>query len=124
MDNLLSGKVVIAVSSRSLFDLDDSDQIFRSKGLEEFERYQIAHEDELLKKGPAFNLIKKILDIKYENEERAFEVILVSRNNANTGLRVFNSIQQYEMDITRAVFTSGKSPYKYLKSFNSALFLS
>jgi len=125
MIDYLKDKVVITISSRALFDLEDSNRIFIDAGLEEFERYQISHEDELLEKGNAFNLIKKILAVSYpQTNEKAFEVVLVSRNNANTGLRVFNSIQRYGLDITRAAFTSGASPYRYLRAFDSSLFLS
>jgi 5'-nucleotidase len=121
----LTDKVVIAISSRALFDLDDSNKVFEEKGLKEYIEYQIKHEEEILKHGVAFPLIKKLLDIKYPNSDSsAFEVILVSRNDANTGLRVFNSIEHYGLDITRATFTGGNSPYKYLRAFNSALFLS
>ncbi len=121
----LNDKIVIAISSRALFDLDDSNTVFEEKGLEEYIKYQIDHENEILKKGVAFSLIKKLLDIKYpHNNAGIFEVILVSRNDANTGLRVFNAIERYGLDITRAAFTGGNSPYNYLKSFNSSLFLS
>lgn len=121
----LNDKIVIAISSRALFDLDDSNTVFEEKGLDEYIKYQIEHENETLKKGVAFSLIKKLLDIRYpHNNEGIFEVILVSRNDANTGLRVFNAIEHYGLDITRAAFTGGNTPYKYLKSFNSSLFLS
>ena len=121
----LDNKVVIAVSSRALFNLDDSNKLFEEQGLEAFTQYQIEHEDEILDKGVAFSLIKQLLEIRYPGtEENAFEVILISQNDANTGLRVFNSIEKHNLNITRAAFTCGRSPYKYLAPFNSSLFLS
>lgn len=121
----LKDKIVIAVSSRALYNLDASNKVFESEGIEKYAEYQLAHENEILEPGVAFPLIKRLLDIKYPNTgENAFEVVLVSKNDANTGLRVFNSIEAHKLNITRAAFTSGKSPYKYLQCFNSALFLS
>jgi len=121
----LINKVVIAISSRALFDLDESNKIFEEKGLKEYVAYQILHEDEILNPGVAFPLIKKLLNIKYpKSEEYAFEVILISKNDANAGLRVFNSIEAHKLNITRAAFTNGRQPYRYLGAFNSALFLS
>lgn len=125
MAQSLSEKVVIAVSSRALYNLDDSNKVFEEQGIEKFREYQIAHEDELLEPGVAFPLIKKLLDIKYpKTGENAFEVILISKNDANTGLRVFNSIEKHKLNITRAAFTNGNPPYQYLSAFNVALFLS
>jgi 5'-nucleotidase len=121
----LDNKIVIAVSSRALFDLDDSHVIYQQKGLNEFIEYQVKHENEELKPGVAFPLIKRLVNIKMpDSTESCFEVILVSQNNPNTGLRVFNSIEAYGLDITRAAFTGGRVPYKYLEAFNSSLFLS
>lgn len=124
MPATLKGKVVIAISSRALFDLDDSNKIFDENGLEDYIRYQIAHEDEILNQGVAFPLIKRLLSIKYPTNENVFEVILISQNDANTGLRVFNSIESHNLNITRAAFTGGRPSYKYLSAFKSALFLS
>ncbi len=125
MPGVLEDKMVIAISSRALFDLDDSDRVYREEGLASFIEYQTMHEDNVLGTGVAFPLIKRLLNVKYpDSDENAFEVILVSRNNANTGLRVFNSIEKYNLNITRAAFTSGHAPYEYLRAFNSSLFLS
>lgn len=125
MSSTLTNKLVIAISSRALFDLDESNKIFEEQGLKEYMEYQISHEEENLNPGVAFSLIKRLLSIKYpRSEENAFEVILVSKNDANTGLRVFNSIEAHKLNITRAAFTNGRPPYKYLSAFNSALFLS
>lgn len=118
-------KLVVAVSSRALFDLDESHTIFVTQGKEAFCRYQIEHENEILQPGFGFSLVKKFLDIN-----KAFpgaplvEIILLSQNSADTGLRIFNSINHYELAITRAAFTSGVSPYEYIPAFGAHLFLS
>lgn len=125
MPTTLENKMVVAISSRALFELDDSNQIFEEQGLEEYTKYQIAHENEQLGQGVAFPLIKRLLAIRYpETGDHAVEIILVSKNDPNTGLRVFNSIEQYKLSITRAAFTNGRSPYQYLGAFKADLFLS
>jgi len=118
-------KLVIGISSRALFDLDDSHKIFEKEGVDAYKEHQILNEDKILNPGNAFGLVKKILDINnlYDSKDRV-EVILLSRNSADTGLRVFNSIEAHNLDITRAVFCGGESPHKYVKDFNIDLFLS
>ncbi|MCM0759222.1 5'-nucleotidase [Sporomusa sphaeroides DSM 2875] len=121
----LEGKLVIAISSRALFDLDDSNKIFEEKGEDEYTAYQIEHENEVLGQGVAFPLIKRLLELRNpETNEDMVEIILVSKNDPNTGLRVLNSIESYQLNITRAAFSRGRTPYKYLKAFNADLFLS
>ncbi|MBP2649921.1 MAG: 5-nucleotidase [Firmicutes bacterium] len=121
----LDDKLVVAISSRALFDLDESNEVFESKGLNQYTKYQLEHEDEQLRPGVAFPLIKRLLALRYpETEESAVEIILVSKNDPNTGLRVFNSIERYGLNITRAAFTNGRSPYPYLSTFKTDLFLS
>ena len=121
----MNSKLVIGISSRALFDLSDSHQIFENEGIEAYREYQIENENEILEPGDAFNLVTKILKINnfYKFNDR-IEVILLSRNTADTGLRVFNSIEAHELNITRAVFCGGESPYKYVKAFGVDLFLS
>ena len=121
----MSSKLVIGISSRALFDLSDSHQIFENEGIEAYRDYQIQNENEVLEPGDAFNLVTKILKINnfYKFNDR-IEVILLSRNTADTGLRVFNSIEAHNLNITRAVFCGGESPYKYVKAFGVDLFLS
>ncbi len=121
----LDGKLVVAISSRALFDLEESNRIFEEKGLKEYIRYQEQHENEPLEPGTAFPLIKRLLALKNpETDKEAVEVILVSQNDANTGLRVFNSIEHYKLNITRAAFTCGNPAVTYLPSFKADLFLS
>jgi 5'-nucleotidase len=117
-------KLVLAISSRALFDLSESHRIFEEDGLEAYQQYQIEHENEPLQAGGAFNLVKKLLHLNTLLQSQRVEVILLSRNSADTGLRVFNSIEHYGLSITRAAFSGGVSPYRYISAFNSHLFLS
>jgi len=117
-------KLVVAISSRALFDLDASHGIFERQGKEAFCRYQVDHEDEVLPPGVAFGLVKKFLAINDVLGQTRVEVILLSRNSADTGLRVFNSIQHHGLGIVRAAFTSGESPFSYISAFGADLFLS
>ena len=125
-DNLAYDPVlVIAVSSRTLFDLSDEHDIFLNKGVDEYRSYQLANENQILKPGIAFSLVKKLLAISHpKTQVPLVEVVLISRNNGDTGLRIFNSIQHYGLNIQRAAFSNGKSPYTYLKAFGAHLFLS
>ena len=118
-------KLVVAISSRALFDLRESHQVYQSQGLEAYADYQITHEDEPLAPGDAYQLVEKLLHINTMlSDEPRVEVILLSRNSADTGLRIFNSIEHYGLDITRAAFCGGASPYRYMESFGCQLFLS
>ncbi len=118
-------KLVIAISSRALFNLDESHKVYTSHGLAAYAQYQIEHEDEILEPGDAFPLVKKLLRINERlGGEPRVEVILLSRNSADTGLRVFNSIQHYGLKISRAAFCGGTSPYRYASAFGCHLFLS
>jgi len=119
----LSGKLVVAISSRALFDLAESHRVYTELGVETYQRYQIEHEDELLEPGPAFALVTKLLRLNRPDKQYV-EVILLSRNSADTGLRVFNAIRHYGLDITRAAFTSGEATSRYVPAFGAHLFLS
>ena len=120
-----SNYLVIGISSRALFELSDEDGIFKREGLEAYSKYQIDNEGKILKPGIAFGLIKAILHLNELVEgKRKTEVIIMSRNNADTSLRIFNSIEHYGLDISRAALTSGKPLTPYLKAFDVDLFLS
>lgn len=119
-----SDKLVIAISSRVLFDLDDSHAVFQEQGLEAYSRYQIERENDPLEPGEAFPLVKKLLRVNERLDTARVEVILLSRNSADTGLRIFNSIQHHGLNITRAAFCGGISPYRYASAFGCHLFLS
>ena len=118
-------KLVVAISSRALFDLEASHGVFEKEGVDAYCHYQIEHENEVLEPGVAFPLVKKLLRLNRVGSERArVEVVLISRNSADTGLRIFNSIKHFALDISRAAFTGGVSPYRYVRPFNAHLFLS
>ena len=117
--------LVVAISSRALFDLNESHSVFESKGLAEYAQYQISRENEFLEPGEAFQLVKKLLALNTDKlNHQGVEVILVSRNSADSGLRIFNSIEHHGLDIERAVFTNGESPFRYMKAIGTDLFLS
>lgn len=117
--------LVIAISSRALFDLSDSHKVFEAEGIDAYSKYQIEHEDDILSPGDAFPMVKKLLAINDTlGGEPRVEIILLSRNTADTGLRVFNSINHYKLNIKRAAFCGGESPYRYIDPFNCHLFLS
>jgi 5'-nucleotidase len=119
------GKLVVAISSRALFDLEESNRVFEEEGVEAYHRYQLTREDEILAPGIALPLVKKLLALNALAPVRPrVEVILLSRNTAETGLRIMNSIQHYGFDITRAAFTGGESTYPYVPAFDAHLFLS
>src|SRR5690606_34357661 len=119
---------VVAISSRALFDLGESHDLFEREGVEAFARYQIEREDELLEPGIAFPLVQKLLALNASASGAVnaphVEVILLSRNSADTGLRIFNSIEHYGLGIVRAVFTRGEPTIPYVRAFGADLFLS
>jgi 5'-nucleotidase len=121
----LSNYLVIGVSSRALFDLNRENEIYEKEGLEAYCRYQLEHENDVLKPGAGFALIEAMLSInEIEAGVRRTEVVIISRNSADTSLRISNSIDSYELDITRAAFTGGEPVAKYLNAFEVDLFLS
>jgi len=121
----VSEKLVIAISSRALFDLDAAHRIYEEQGLQAYSSYQIDMEDEVLEPGQAFPMVKKLLALNAcLPDSLGIEVILLSRNSADTGLRVFNSIQHYGLGITRAAFCGGEAPWRYIDAFGCQLFLS
>lgn len=117
--------LVIGISSRALFDLRESHELFESRGLEAYSKYQVENEDVFLKPGVAFPLVRKLLALNDDPVEHPrVEVILLSRNSADTGLRIFNTIEHYGLNIERAAFTNGESPYKYMEAYGADLLLS
>jgi 5'-nucleotidase len=118
--------LVVAITARALFHLEDSHGLFEAKGVKAYADYQRQREDDMLDPGIAYPLVRKLLalnDIAPAAAPRV-EVILLSRNSADTGLRIFNSIQHYGLDIRRATFTSGAPVWPYIKPFGAQLFLS
>jgi 5'-nucleotidase len=121
----LQHKLVIAVASSALFDLTESHSVYLTKGVNEYRQFQRDHENNVLAPGVAFGLIRRLLSLNGDSEaDRVVEVILLSRNDPDTGLRVLNSMKPHGLDITRAVFVSGRDPYIYLNAFGASLFLS
>src|SRR5690606_30944581 len=113
-------KLVIAVASSALFDLSESDQVFREHGENAYRAYQHEHLHIPLDKGVAFPFVRRFLSINQKFPEQCpVEVVLLSRNSAITGKRVFNSIVRHGLNITRAAFLEGKSPYAYIPAFNA-----
>lgn len=118
-------KLVIGVASSALFDLSESHQVYLDSGAEAYRKYQETHSDSVLARGVAFPFIRRFLNINRRHPDEApVEVVLFSRNSPETGLRVMHSIAHYGLDISRAAFMTGKSPYPYLPAFNASLFLS
>ncbi len=121
----LSDYLVIGISSRALFNLEKENEIFEKEGLRAYCEYQREHEDVLLEPGAGFELVKAILRLNETPPSKLrAEVVIVSRNSADTGLRIFNSIEEHSLDIKRAAFTGGEPVAKYLNAFNVHLFLS
>ena len=120
----LTDPLVIGISSRALFDLEKENAIFEQEGLEAYAAYQLAHEKEVLPRGPAFSLAEAFLNLNTLQKERLVEVIIMSRNSPDTSLRIFNSIKAYGLDIERAALVGGGSIAPYLKAFKTDLFLS
>jgi len=121
----IENKLVIGIASSALFDLSESDKVFRQQGEESYRRFQELHLEDVLEKGVAFPFIRRFLNLnKHFSDIEPVEVVLLSRNSPETGLRVFRSIQHYGLNISRAAFFSGTSPFKYNDAFNLSLFLS
>ncbi|MFP4209538.1 MAG: 5'-nucleotidase [Wenzhouxiangella sp.] len=119
------GPLKVGISSRALFDLDSSHKVYEQGGLEAYMAYQLEREDEILRPGVAFNLVRKLLALNEGGMDHpGVEVILLSRNNADIGLRIFNSIEHHGLNIQRAMFTSGASPALYIEPSGAQLFLS
>lgn len=118
----ISNKLVIGISTRALFDLTQSNQIFEEQGIDAYRQHQIALENEILQPGNSFNLVNKLLNINQFGD--FVEVILLSRNSADCGIRIFNSINHYGLNISRAAFTNGSRRHPYIKAFGVDLFLS
>jgi len=117
-------KLTVGISSMALFDLVESNKVFETEGKEAYCSYQIKHEDEVLDPGVAYPLVKKLLSLNKRSSDALVEVVLLSRNSADTGLRIFNSIREHNLDIKRAAFTGGQTPFAYISAFEVDLFLS
>ena len=119
----LKNKLVIGISSRALFDSEAENKIYEEQGLDAYIKYQVEHEKDILKPGTAFPLIKALHNLNV-GDERLVEIIIMSKNSADTSLRIFNSIKYYGLDITRAALVDGSKIAPYLNAFSTDLFLS
>ncbi len=126
MDTPSPHRLIVAITARALFDMEDSHDIFEREGVAAFSAHQREHEDRPLAPGIAFPLVKKLLALNPDPEadHPRVEVILLSRNSADTGLRIFNSFQHHGLSIRRACLTSGAPVWPYIKPFGAQLFLS
>ncbi|MDN0199745.1 5'-nucleotidase [Streptomyces sp. S.PNR 29] len=122
----LENRLVIGVASSALFDLDESDAVFRAEGEAGYRVYQRDNLDNTLRPGVAFPFIRRILSLNDLNPEDdpLVEVIILSRNDPDTGLRVMRSITSHGLPISRAVFMQGRAPYTFMRALHMSLFLS
>ncbi|MCI5594861.1 MAG: 5'-nucleotidase, partial [Clostridiales bacterium] len=123
MSYSLEERLVIGISSRALFDLEEENRVFEEEGLEAYSIYQREHENDILKPGTGFKLVKALQNLKV-GDSKVAEIIIMSRNSADTSLRIFNSIEHYGLDITRAALAGGSRIEPYLDAFDTDLFLS
>ena len=119
----LEDKLVIGVSSRALFDLEEENRIFEEQGLEAYSKYQTEHENDILRPGTAFPLVKALQKLNADGRYLT-EIIIMSKNSSDRSLRIFNSIEHYGLDISRAALVGGASISPYLGAFKTDLFLS
>lgn len=121
----LQDMLVVGVASSALFDLTESDTVYQEQGEDAYRDYQERHLDSTLAPGVAFPFIKRLLSLNDLSPDKPLvEVIILSRNDPDTGLRVMRSVTAHSLQITRAVFMQGRSPYAYMQAFNMTLFLS
>ncbi|MEL6303175.1 MAG: 5'-nucleotidase [Bacteroidota bacterium] len=116
--------LVIGVSSRALFNLEEEEQIFREKNIRGFREYQLSNEDKLLEKGTAFPLVEALLKLNTHVEKPIVEVVVMSRNSPETGVRVLKAIEHYKLPITRWAFSGGEPLAPFIDAFDVDLFLS
>ncbi len=118
--------LVVGVSSRALFNLEEEEQIFRDKNIRGFREYQLANEDKLLEKGTAFPLVEALLKLNTHVDKKSpiVEVVVMSRNSPETGVRVLKAIEHYKLPITRWAFSGGEPLAPFIDAFDIDLFLS
>lgn len=120
----LSEILVVGVSTRALFNLEKENKVFEEEGIEAFRKYQLDNEDELLEAGTAFYLVRSLLELNKIANRRIVEVVVMSRNSPETGMRVLNTIEKYNLDITRVAMTGGEPLSPYINAYGIDLFLS
>jgi 5'-nucleotidase len=120
----LSETLVIGVSTRALFDLEAENDVFEREGVAGYRKYQLEHEEDPLLPGTAFYLVQSLLQLNNQAKKRIVEVVVMSRNSPETGVRVFHSIRRSGLDITRMALTGGGSLSPFIDAFYIDLFLS
>jgi 5'-nucleotidase len=120
----ISKILVIGVSTRALFNLETENDVFEKEGVEGYRKYQQIHEADPLQPGTAFHLVQSLLQLNLQAEKRIVDVVVMSRNSPETGLRVLNSIRHHNLDITRMAFTGGEPLAPFIEAFSLDLFLS
>lgn len=121
----LEKRLVVGLASSALFDLAEADKVFNNEGEDKYREYQRKHQSDVLGEGVAFPFIKRLLSInEIQPDDPPIEVVLLSRNDPETGLRVMNSIKHHGLDISRAAFLQGRVPHKYIPALSISLFLS
>nr|XP_045006519.1 cytosolic 5'-nucleotidase 1B isoform X7 [Jaculus jaculus] len=122
--------ITVAVSSRALFNMVDDRKIYEEEGLEKYMEYQLSNENVILTPGPAFRFVKALQHVNsrlrdlYPNEQELFDIVLMTNNHAQVGVRLINSVNHYGLLIDRFCLTGGKSPIGYLKAYLTNLYLS
>jgi 5'-nucleotidase len=119
----LDGKLVVAISSRALFDFEEENHVFEQGDDRAYMNLQLDRLETPAKPGVAFSLVQKLLAFNTSEAQRV-EVVILSRNDPVSGMRVFRSAQHYGLPIQRGSFTRGQSPWRYLRPLNANLFLS
>ena len=117
-------QLVVAVSSRALFDLEMEHRLFEEAGIEAYRKYQTEHKDDPLKPGVAYPFVRRLLMLNKIYGPESFKVIVISRNSPETGQRFFSSCRYYNLPIKAGAFTSGQSTFPYLSAYGASLFLS
>jgi len=120
----LDGQLVVAISSRALFDFEEENEVFGEGDDRAYMRLQYERLNVTAKPGVAFSLVNKLLAFNRPGESARVEVVILSRNDPVSGMRVFRSAKHHGLPIQRGVFTRGRSPWRYLKPLNANLFLS
>ncbi len=120
----LSEILVVGVSSRALFNLEKENEIFQSHGIKGYREYQLLNEDNPLDPGTAFHLVQSLLHLNADAKKRIVEVVVMSRNSPETGVRIMNSVRKFNLDITRMAFSGGEPLSPYIDAFDIDLFLS
>jgi 5'-nucleotidase len=123
-EELRASPLRIGMSTRALFDLEEEHRVFKNQGVKAYATLQLTREDDLLRQGAGFPVVKRLLKLNSPEKAPFVEVILLSQNSPDLSLRAFNSIEHYNLGIKHGSFTSGRSVSPYIQAWNIDLFLS